>query len=58
MLLVYLFASLTFAKSSPLLDFEPKAGDGNILVWLKTNNKEDVAQWVDKSDDFIKCKYR
>lgn len=53
MFLVYLFATLTFAKSSPLFDFGPKDAAGSDLIRVKTNDKNDVNEWIKRTDLFL-----
>lgn len=53
MLLVYLFASLTFAKSSPLFDFGPKDEAGSDMIRVKVKDANDVKKWIQRTDKFL-----
>lgn len=53
MFLVYLFATLTFAKSSPLFDFGPRDEAGTDVITLKTKSQNDINQWIKRTDKFL-----
>lgn len=56
--LVYLFATLTFAKSSPLFDFGPRADPSSDIINVKVKNLNDVNQWIKRTDQFLEGKYK
>lgn len=53
MFLVYLFATLTFAKSSPLFDFGPRDADGADIIRVKPKDLKNVKAWVDRTNLFL-----
>lgn len=58
MFLVYLFATLTFAKSSPLFDFGPRDEAGSDVIRLKVKDQNDINQWIKRTDKFLEGKRR
>lgn len=56
MFLVYLFATLTFAKSSPLFDFGPRDDANSDVMKVRTKDPKDINLWIKRTDKFLEGK--
>lgn len=57
MFLVYLFATLTFAKSSPLFDFGPRDDANSDVMKVRTKDPKDINLWIKRTDKFLEGKF-
>lgn len=51
--LVYLFATLTFAKSRILFDFGPKDDADSNLIKVRVKDQGNVKEWIKRTDQFL-----
>ena len=49
---VYLVATFTFAKSSPLFNVGPRHGESNVIR-VKINDPNDIKEWIKRTDHFL-----